>query len=103
MTEEEAKKCVRDAIASGILSDGYSGSQVDLVIITKDKTEYLREYDVVCDKGKRIGTYGFKPGTTPVVTKQVILKSWMGTNFLMISWVLERILLEHKKSVSYFF
>ena len=27
MSEEEAKKCVRDAIASGILSDGYSGSQ----------------------------------------------------------------------------
>jgi len=71
LTEEEAKKCVRDAIASGILSDGYSGSQVDLVIITKDKTEYLREYDVVCDKGKRIGTYGFAPGTTPVVTNKV--------------------------------
>ena len=72
MTEEEAKKCVRDAIASGILSDGYSGSQVDLVIITKDKTEYLREYDVICEKGKRIGTYGFKAGSTPVVTNKVV-------------------------------
>merc|ERR1712212_1191976 len=71
MNEEQAKKCVRDAIASGILSDGYSGSQVDLVDITKDKTDYLRGYDVVCDKGDRIGTYGFKPGTTPVVHQKV--------------------------------
>ena len=31
MTEEEAKKCVRDAIASGILSDGYSGSQARFI------------------------------------------------------------------------
>ena len=68
----QAKKCVRDAIASGILSDGYSGSQVDLVVITKDKTDYLRAYDVVCDKGDRIGKYGFKPGTTPVVHQKVI-------------------------------
>ena len=67
----QAKKCVRDAIASGILSDGYSGSQVDLVVITKDKTDYLRAYDVVCDKGDRIGKYGFKPGTTPVVHQKV--------------------------------
>ena len=67
----QAKKCVRDAIASGILSDGYSGSQVDLVVITKNKTEYLREYDVVCDKGKRIGKYGFKPGTTPIASQNV--------------------------------
>ena len=69
----QAKKCVRDAIASGILSDGYSGSQVDLVVITKDKTDYLRAYDVVCDKGDRIGKYGFKPGTTPVVHQKVFL------------------------------
>ena len=62
---------MRDAIASGILSDGYSGSQVDLVIITKNKTEYLREYDVVCEKRKRIGKYSFKPGTTPIHESKV--------------------------------
>lgn len=65
------KKLVRDAIASGILSDGYSGSQVDLVVITKDKTDYLRQYDVVCDKGKRIGTYNFKPGSTPILSQDI--------------------------------
>jgi len=71
MNEEQAKKLVRDAIASGILSDGYSGSQVDLVVITKDKTDYLREHDVVCDKGKRIGTYNFKPGSTPILSQDI--------------------------------
>jgi 20S proteasome subunit beta 2 len=71
MNEEQAKKLLRDAIASGILSDGYSGSQVDLVVITKDKTDYLREYDVVCDKGVRLGKYSFKPGTTPVLSEKM--------------------------------
>jgi len=71
MNEEQAKKLVRDAIASGILSDGYSGTQVDLVVITKDKTDYLRQHDVVCDKGKRLGNYHFKPGTTPVLSEKV--------------------------------
>ena len=42
-----------------------------MVVITKDKTDYLRAYDVVCDKGDRIGKYGFKPGTTPVVHQKV--------------------------------
>merc|ERR1712141_532218 len=72
IAEKRCFKCVRDAIASGILSDGYSGSQVDLVIITKNKTTYLREYDVVCDKGKRIGKYQFKPGTTPIHEQKVV-------------------------------
>jgi 20S proteasome subunit beta 2 len=71
LNEEQAKKLVRDAIASGILSDGYSGTQVDLVVITKDKTDYLRQHDVVCDKGQRIGKYNFKPGTTPILSEQV--------------------------------
>ena len=33
MTEEEAKKLVRDAIAAGIINDMGSGSNVDLAII----------------------------------------------------------------------
>ena len=64
---------MRDAIASGILSDGYSGSQVDLVVITKEKTDYLRQYDVVCDKGTRLGSYNFKPGVTPILSEKVTI------------------------------
>ena len=33
MTEEEAKKLVRDAIAAGIVNDMGSGSNVDLAIL----------------------------------------------------------------------
>ena len=64
---------MRDAITSGILSDGYSGSQVDLCVITKDKTDYLRDYEVICEKGKRLGTYKFKPGATPISSEKVFI------------------------------
>ncbi len=40
-------------------------------MITKDKTDYLRGYDVICDKGARIGKYSFKVGATPVVHEKV--------------------------------
>ena len=43
MTEEEAKKCVRDAIASGILSDGYSGSQARFIHWFTFSKLYLHE------------------------------------------------------------
>jgi 20S proteasome subunit beta 2 len=43
MTEEEAKKLVRDAIAAGILHDMGSGSNVDICVIKAgDKVEYIR-------------------------------------------------------------
>lgn len=51
--EEEGKKLVRDAIASGIFNDLGSGSNVDLCVIKKGSVEYLRPYDVANVKGKR--------------------------------------------------
>merc|ERR1712018_574482 len=48
MTEEEAKKLVRDAIAVGIINDMGSGSNVDLAIIKpNDDCKILRPYDVL--------------------------------------------------------
>ncbi|KAK2547490.1 Proteasome subunit beta type-7 [Acropora cervicornis] len=64
MELDEAKKLVRDAIAAGIFNDLGSGSNVDLCIITKEGTEYLRPYDVANDKGVRQGRYSYKRGTT---------------------------------------
>jgi len=68
---DEAKQLVRDAIAAGIINDLMSGSQVDLCVITKDGATLLRDYDVVCSKGKRMGKYTIKSGATPVLTKVV--------------------------------
>ncbi|OTF73652.1 proteasome subunit beta type-7-like protein, partial [Euroglyphus maynei] len=49
---EEGKKLVRDAIAAGIFNDLGSGSNVDLCIITKHETQYLRNYDEANVKGQ---------------------------------------------------
>lgn len=53
MSEEEAKQLVADAIRAGIFNDLGSGSNVDLCVITKDKTEMLRPYHVANLKGQR--------------------------------------------------
>jgi len=57
MEREEAMQLVRDAIAAGIFNDLGSGSNIDLCVITADKTEYLRPFDVANLKGQRyLGT-----------------------------------------------
>ena len=50
---EEAKELVADAIRAGIFNDLGSGSNVDVCVITKDKVDYIRPYDVANEKGKR--------------------------------------------------
>ena len=67
MSEDEAKKLVRDAIAAGIFNDLGSGSNIDLCVIKKDKTEMLRNYEVANVRGKRQGSYKYPPGTTQVL------------------------------------
>lgn len=53
MEEEEAKKLVRDAIASGVFNDLGSGSNIDLCVIKKGTVEYLRGYEYANEKGVR--------------------------------------------------
>ncbi|CAK9297077.1 unnamed protein product [Gordionus sp. m RMFG-2023] len=71
MNLEDGKKLLCDAITSGILNDLFSGTQVDLCIITKDKSELLRPYKVISEKGKREGNYTFKKGTTAILNQVV--------------------------------
>lgn len=71
MTEEEGKKLVRDAIAAGIFNDLGSGSTVNLCVITKDKVNMLRPYDVANEKGVRQGNYKYPPGTTALLKPPV--------------------------------
>ena len=53
----EAKTLVADAIRAGIFNDLGSGSNVDICVITKDKVDYIRPYDVANEKGKRSVQY----------------------------------------------
>jgi len=67
LSEEEAKKLVRDAIAGGVFNDLGSGSNIDLCVIRKNKTvDYLRNYEIANRKGERTLDYSFPNGTTLV-------------------------------------
>uniref|UniRef100_A0A0A9WBW6 proteasome endopeptidase complex n=1 Tax=Lygus hesperus TaxID=30085 RepID=A0A0A9WBW6_LYGHE len=70
--EEEAKKLVRDAVAGGVFNDLGSGSHVDLCVISKDKVDYLRPYDIANVKGQKQGKYLYPRGTTGTLTTKII-------------------------------
>lgn len=53
MSEEEGKKLVRDSIAAGVFNDLGSGSNIDLCVLKKDSTNYLRGYEYANVKGER--------------------------------------------------
>uniref|UniRef100_A0A669PS38 proteasome endopeptidase complex n=1 Tax=Phasianus colchicus TaxID=9054 RepID=A0A669PS38_PHACC len=71
MEEEEAKQLVRDAIAAGIYNDLGSGSNIDICVISKNKLDFIRPYDVANRKGERYGRYKCERGTTAVLTENV--------------------------------
>jgi len=67
MTKEDGIKLVRDAIAAGIFNDLGSGSNVDICVISKEGTEYIRPYDKANIKEVRKGDYKPKLGSTAVM------------------------------------
>jgi len=77
MSRDEAVALVADAIKSGIFNDLGSGSNVDLCVITRDRTEMLRNYEKPNARPYTKQTpYQFPPGTTPVlnsVTRSLVV------------------------------
>jgi len=72
MEKEEAIKLVHAAICAGIFNDLGSGGNVDITVITKDKTEILRNFDKPNPrKFRRERGYDFPRGTTPVISTVV--------------------------------
>ncbi len=69
MEREEAMKLVHDAIESGIVNDLGSGSNVDLMVITRGKIEKFRNVDTSHSekKYKLPGGFQFPRGTTEVI------------------------------------
>ncbi|XP_075250159.1 proteasome subunit beta type-7-like [Convolutriloba macropyga] len=72
MDEESAKQLAKEAISAGIFNDLGSGSNVDLCVIKKGSTEYLRTFASENVKGVRTGDYSYAPGTTAVKTREVM-------------------------------
>jgi len=71
MTLEEGKLLVRDGIAAGIFNDLGSGSNIDITVITADKVDYIRPYEIANKKGVRQNSYLPKRGATAVTSTSV--------------------------------
>jgi len=73
MERQQAIDLVSAAISAGIFNDLGSGSNVDVCVITKDRTDMLRNYLKPNERGIKERTYGFRRGTT-AIKKEVIRK-----------------------------
>ncbi|KAL5964696.1 Proteasome subunit beta type-7 [Taenia solium] len=71
MNREDAMELVRQAILAGVFNDLYSGTGVDLCVITSKGSELLRLYDVPNEKGVRARSYLPKPGTTKFTKSEI--------------------------------
>lgn len=71
MTAEDAKKLVHAAISAGIFNDPYSGTNVDLCVITPKGTEMLIGYDKPNERKFPKQHIAFKPGTAPILREEI--------------------------------
>lgn len=68
---DEAKELVKTAICNGIFNDPYSGTQVDLCVITKTKTEVLTGYYQPNERVFPKVNVSLPPGTAPVLREEI--------------------------------
>ncbi|KAF7563470.1 hypothetical protein G7046_g608 [Stylonectria norvegica] len=78
LSEEDAVKLASDAIMAGIFNDLGSGSNVDVAIITKEKTTLKRNFITPNEKGAKLQSYAFPKGTTAVLNEKIIRKNDIG-------------------------
>ncbi|UNI14647.1 Proteasome endopeptidase complex [Purpureocillium takamizusanense] len=78
LTQDEAVKLASDAILAGIFNDLGSGSNVDVAIITKDKTTLKRNFIKPNEKSAKLQSYAFPKGTTAVLNEKIIQKNDIG-------------------------
>lgn len=71
MERSEAIQLVAAAISSGIFNDLGSGSNVDVCVIEKGKTEYLRNYETPNERVRKEQRYQFPKGTTAFTKEQI--------------------------------
>ena len=74
LTREEAVALCADAIQAGIFNDLGSGSNVDVCVITGEKTELMRNYITPNVREQKMRDYKFARGTTAVLDQKVITR-----------------------------
>ncbi|KAK3695129.1 nucleophile aminohydrolase [Podospora appendiculata] len=78
LTEAEAVELCSQAIQSGIFNDLGSGSNVDVAVITKEKTVLKRGYVKPNERSQKLKSYLFPKGTTAVLNEKIIRKEDLG-------------------------
>ena len=78
LSEAEAVELCSQAIQAGIFNDLGSGSNVDVAIITKDKTVLKRGFVKPNERTKKLKSYAFERGTTAVLKEKTINKGELG-------------------------
>ncbi|UKZ77526.1 hypothetical protein TrVFT333_005249 [Trichoderma virens FT-333] len=78
LTRDAAVKLCSDAILAGVWNDLGSGSNVDVAVITQEKTTLLRNYIKPNEKSAKLQSYRFPKGTTAVLNEKIITKSDIG-------------------------
>jgi 20S proteasome subunit beta 2 len=78
LTREEAVKLCADAIEAGIWNDLGSGSNVDVAVITPEKTTLMRNYIKPNERTQKLKSYAFDKGTTAVLNEKIIRKADIG-------------------------
>jgi 20S proteasome subunit beta 2 len=74
LTRDDAVELCSEAIKSGIFNDLGSGSNVDVCVITENKTTLLRNYLKPNERGQKERDYKFARGTTAVLKEKIITK-----------------------------
>lgn len=78
LTEQDAIKLASEAILAGVWNDLGSGSNVDVAVITKDKTTLKRNYIKPNEKSNKLQSYKFPKGTTAVLNEKIIKRNEIG-------------------------
>lgn len=78
MTKDDAVKLASDAIMAGIFNDLGSGSNVDVAVVTREKTTLMRNYITPNVREKKMRDYRFQKGTTAVLNEKIITKEDIG-------------------------
>lgn len=74
MMREEAVDLASEAIQAGIFNDLGSGSNVDVCVITAEKTTLMRNHIKPNQREEKQRSYKFQRGTTAVLNEKIITR-----------------------------
>ncbi|CAK7273406.1 proteasome core particle subunit beta 2 [Sporothrix epigloea] len=90
LTRDEAVELCSEAIQAGIFNDLGSGSNVDVAVITKEKTTLLRNYIRPNERVPKLRNYVFARGTTAVLNEKITIRKQDMGNYVTVHDVTEQ-------------